>query len=557
MRLTSRATLANLGEWCGAAMLFAVLTAVVTWPQVTVWDTHTLAHHDALFSMWRLSWIAEVVPGRLAQLFDAPIFHPAERTFAFSDAVLLQGLIATPALRAGVPVLPVYNVLLLAGPWLSALGTYLLVRSLLAQVRPGQRQVTFWPALVAGTIFGLLPYRIEHLKHLELQWAQWMPLACWALHRTVWHGRIRDGVLTAVFVLAQFLSCIYYGIFLVLTLAACGPLLLLLKERASLGRIVRALAVGGVLCILPLAAYRAPYRVNQEALGGGRAAWEIDTWSATPAGFVSAPPENRLYGATSALTGGEGRLMPGVVAAALALAGAWYARRRREAWMYVTMLALSGLLALGTHTVVYRIVLALVPPLRGLRAPARFGMVMALALAVLAAYGVAHLLARVPRRAWVHALGAVMVAALVVEYASAVGPLHAWVQRPPVYAMYLRSRPAGAVLDLPVPRTWALPNHDAEWSYLARFHGHPLVNGYSGYYPPAYLELLDTLIRFPNEASLDALRARGVRYIVVHEDRYAPADFAEFEARLRRTPGLRFAGRLPDPTYPVTLFTLE
>ncbi len=556
MRLPSRSTLAKLGEWAGVALLFAALTAVVTWPQAAVWNTHALGHHDALFSMWRLSWIAEVLPSNPAHLFDAPIFHPVQRTFAFSDAVLLQGLVATPALRAGVPALPVYNLLLLAGPWLSALGTYLLVRSLLAH--GGQTgSASFWPAVIGGTIFGLLPYRVEHLMHLELQWSQWMPLACWALHRTVWRGHILDGVLAAVFVLAQFLSCIYYGIFLVVTLAACGPLLLLVKERASLGRITRALAIGGALCALPLAAYSAPYRTSQAEFGGGRASWEIDTWSATPASFVSAPPENRLYGATAVLSGAEGRLMPGVVAAVLAIAGAWSARRRRETWMYGAILVLSGLLALGTHTVVYRAMLVVVPPLRGLRAPARFGMVLALALAVLAAYGAARLLARVPRRRWAHAAGAVLVAALLVEYASDIRPLHAWVQRAPVYAMYLREQPAGVVLDLPVPRTWALPLHDAEWSYLARFHGHPLVNGYSGYYPKPYLDLLNTLVRFPNAEALDALRSRSVRYIVVHEDRYEQADLVDFVERLRRTPGLQFVGRIPDPHYPVTLLTLE
>ncbi len=559
MTPTLRRRLARAGEWVGVGLVCAAFTALVTWPQAALWRTHTHAHHDTLFSMWRLSWIAEILPTHPARLFDAPIFHPVERTFAFSDAVLLQGLVALPALRAGAPALPVYNLLLLAGPWLSAIGTYLLVRALLARHGSGDRAApaTFWPALMAGTIFGLLPYRIEHIMHLELQWSQWMPLACWALHRTVWHGRIRDGVLTGVFVLAQFLSCIYYGIFLVVALASCAPLLLLLRERAAVPRIARALAIGGVLCVLPLAAYSAPYRANQEDFGGGRSAWEIDRWSATPASFVSAPPENRVYGATAALSSSEGRLMPGALAAALALAAIWLARRRRESWMYVAMLVVSGLLALGTHTIVYRVVLAVVPPLQGLRAPARFGMVMALAIAVLAAFGAAWLLDWVPRRRWQHACGAACVAVLLVEYASDVRPLHAWVQRPPMYARYLRAQPEGVVLDLPVPRTWALPLYDAEWSYLARFHGRALVNGYSGYYPKPYLDLLNTLVRFPNDESLDALRARDVRYVVVHEDRYEPADFVEFDARLRRTPGLRFVGRIPDPTYPVTLYELE
>jgi hypothetical protein len=415
-----------------------------------------------------------------------------------------------------------------------------------------------WPALVAGTIFGLLPYRIEHIMHLELQWSQWMPLACWALHRTVWHGRVRDGVLTATFVMAQLVSCIYYAVFLVLVLGASAPLLLMARNRAPLGRIGRALVVGALVWSGPLVAYSAPYRTNQREFGGGRAAWEIDVWSATPRSFLAVPPENRLYGAlTSTLAGSESRLMPGALAALLAIAGAWWTRRRVETRMYVAVLTISAVLALGTNTVIYRWLLAVVSPLQGLRVPARFGMVMALGVAVLAGLGAACVLARLRRPLLRHALGAALVGTCVLEYASNLGPLQAWVQRAPVYALWLRGQPQGAVLELPAPRSWALPLHDAEWSYLGRFHGHPMVNGYSGYYPRQYLDLLNTLVRFPNAASLEALREHGVRYIVLHEDRYYQRDFLEFDTRLRGTPGLTFAGRFPDFHYPVTIFVLE
>lgn len=520
--------------------------------------------------MWRLSWIAEALTHQPTRLFDAPIFHPELRTLAYSDAVLLQGLVATPALLAGAPILPTYNLLLLAGPWLSALGTYLLIRSLLLPVDDdgaatrahGNRTAAngpavWWPALIGAVIFGLLPYRLEHIMHLELQWSQWMPLSCWALHRTVRRGRIADGVLTAVFVLCQFLSCIYYGIFLVLVLAAAAPWLLLTRQRAALRRIAVAVIVGAVLTGPILVAYSAPYRANQQAFGG-RAAWEIDTWSARPGSFLAAPPENRLYGAATASFGApEGRLFPGVIAIVLAVVGLVTARARRETWMYAAALVTSSLLSLGTSTPVYGAMLAVAPPLRGLRAPARFGMLVALAIAVLAGLGAAALLSRLPRRRWRHAAGALVVVGLTMEYATAVGPLRAWPQRAPLYAMWLRLQPRGVVIEFPVPRAWALPNFDAEWSYLGRFHGQPLVNGYSGYYPKSYLDLLNSVITFPRGESVDALRARGVRYVVVHENRYKPADFLDFDGRLRRTPGLRPAGYFPDVAYPAVVFTLE
>ncbi|WP_239490764.1 hypothetical protein [Luteitalea sp. TBR-22] len=562
-------------EWLAVGLIFAALTTVVTWPSVPRLMTHAPEHHDALFNMWRLSWIAEALTTYPSRLFDPPIFHPATRVLAFSDAVLLQGLLATPWLAAGAPLLPVTNVVLLLGPWLSALGAYLLVRDLLPE--GGQARGLHWPALVAGTIFGFLPYRIEHIMHLELQWSQWMPLACWGLHRTVRTGRVRDGVLTAVFVLGQFLSCIYYGVFLVLALAVSAPVLVLARLRtpaptaraeagtsgrdgqAPLLAITRAFLVGALVTIGPLLAYSAPYRANQSALGG-RGAHEIARWSANPGAFLSTPPDNRLYGATATLGIPEGRLFPGITALVLACVAVWGLRRGRLAAtvpMYVVMTVVSAVLAMGTNTPLYRVALALLPLLRGLRAPARFGMVFALGLAVLAAAGAATLLSRLPAGRRRHALGACLLAALTLEYASNVGPLHAWVQRPPLYARWLRQQPPGAVIDLPIARARSLPHYEAEWTFHGRTHRHPMVNGYSGYFPRDYIDLLGAMIEFPRGASLDALRRVGTRYVVVHEDRYEQADFLDFDGRLRRTPGIRFLAHVPDPDYPVSIYTLE
>lgn len=575
MRPHARSPGSHAREWSLVAVLFAGLTTIAMWPQPLQWRTHTPGHHDVLFSMWRLSWIGEALTTAPMQLFDAPIFHPATRTLAFSDAVFLQGLLATPALAAGAPVLPVYNVLLLLGPWMSGLGAYLLARDLLTlgDGRLGEPSLpiashgpqgdpalpaprVFWPAVMAGAVFGLLPYRVEHIMHLELQWSQWMPLACWSLHRTVSHGRWRDGVLTALFVLLQFLSCIYYGVFLALVLVLAAPVLLLTRRRATVPRIARALAMGAVLTAGPLMAYAAPYRENQARLGG-RAAGEIAMWSATPASFLSAPPDNLLYGDTAARSTAEGRLLPGVTALVLAVLGVVVMRRRRETWMYAVVLAASTVLALGTHSPAWRLALIAVPPLRGLRAPARFGMVAALGLGLLAAFGAAWLIARTSGPIRQHVAGMALSALLMVEYASDVAPLRPWTQRPPLYATWLRQQPPGTVLDLPIARASALPLHEAEWSFYARFHGYPLVNGYSGYYPPEYIALLGQMVYFPNPVSLAMLRDRNVRYIVVHVDRYRPDEYIALETRLRQTPGITTVGLVPDREFPASVFVLE
>ena len=58
------------------------------------------------------------------------------------------------------------------------------------------------PALVAAAVFTLAPYRIEHVMHLELQWAMWVPLTFWALHRAIDDRSWRFGVLAGLVFLA-------------------------------------------------------------------------------------------------------------------------------------------------------------------------------------------------------------------------------------------------------------------------------------------------------------------------------------------------------------------
>ena len=71
-----------------------------------------------------------------------------------------------------------------------------------------------WGALVAAVIFTGAPLRIDHVMHLELLWTAWMPLAVLATARCcAGRSRRRRGC-SAASLAAQFLCCIYYGVFL-------------------------------------------------------------------------------------------------------------------------------------------------------------------------------------------------------------------------------------------------------------------------------------------------------------------------------------------------------
>ena len=82
-------------------LLYTLLSVVFTWPLATGLAELAPAHFDPPFTAWRLGWIAHQL-GHPGHLFDGNIFWPDRRTLAYSDAVLLQGVLGAPLAALGV-----------------------------------------------------------------------------------------------------------------------------------------------------------------------------------------------------------------------------------------------------------------------------------------------------------------------------------------------------------------------------------------------------------------------------------------------------------------------
>src|ERR1700741_5455584 len=158
----------------GTTVLFTVLTAALTYPQVLGLDDHVHDDGDPLLKAGALAWVAHQLPRAPAHLFDANIFYPERRTLAFSETLIVPGAIAAPLHWAGVNPIVVYNLVFLSGFALSGVGVALLVRRLTRSAGA---------AIVAGIVFAFAPYRIDHYAHAQLQQTAFIPLALWAFHR--------------------------------------------------------------------------------------------------------------------------------------------------------------------------------------------------------------------------------------------------------------------------------------------------------------------------------------------------------------------------------------
>lgn len=513
----------------GAVALLSALTVIITWPQALHLTTRIPNHDDPLFSIWRLAWIAHALPNDPWHLFDANIFYPHVRTLAYSDAMLLEGVVAAPLLWIGANPVLVYNLMFFAGIVSSGAGMFVLARYLTGDVRA---------ALVSAVVFTLAPYRIEHFIHLELQWTVWMPLTLWAIHRTVDEGTIRFGVLAGIFLWLQIVSCVYYGAFLGVIAWALAVLLMATRPKQA-RRAIGPLCCGALLAAALTLPYAMPYLAATQELGP-RPEGDVLTFSAKWGSYLAAPQQNWLWGWTAwNFDGNERHLFPGVAAVVLALIGlAW--RPRRVVWIYLALTLLAVELSLGLNGALYRWLYNHLFMFRGFRAPARFAILACCAMSVLAGFGflfLERLLAGTPARRLL------LVAALIaIGVESGSSPLLLAPQStavPPVYQFLRRAKPS-VIIEFPVD------NYDPTFMFWSTYHWHWLVNGYSGYRPDDVIDTMATMRAFPDDDSVARLEELHVRYVLIHQAFYRRDDYAEMMEEIARRPELVPSGRYRD-----------
>lgn len=220
----------------------------------------------------------------------------------------------------------------------------------------------------------------------------WMPLALLALHRFLDTRAWRDALAAALCLVAQLYSSMYYGVFFPLYAAVVFGVVVLVT-RPPLRPLLTPLAAGAALAVVLAVPLARPY-VAAQALRGDRPASEVSTYSATFGDYVTAHPRSAVYGGRLGRNPQPERaLFPGTAAVALALVGsAPPVGPIRLA--YAAGLLFAYDMSTGLNGVIYPHLYEWLLPVRAMRVPARFSIILGISLAVLAAFGARRLLGR-------------------------------------------------------------------------------------------------------------------------------------------------------------------
>ena len=487
-------------------------------------------HPDVLLNGWILAWGSHALgEGRVADFFDAPIFHPQPRTLAYSEHLLgLQPWFA-PVYAASGDLALALN----ATAWLSY------VLSGLAMYAVAW---TWWrshaASAVAAVLWAFAPWRFFGLVHVQTLSVQYLPLLAWAVWET--GARRTRGLWCALAGLAfwQALCSYYLGYlgFLTAGVLLAASLLARPGERAA-----RAIFCASALAVaaLPLVPVSLPY------LGLAReGAFEARRLVADPAAYLW----NVLYPEPSPAGGaapgwGAWLAVPGLALWGV-VAGVASRGERARTLSFVALAVAGTWLALGPSFevaglrlgAVHALLAAVLPGWSALRVTGRFAIAAWLGLALLAALPFRGGAPAAPASARARgALAGVVVAALLVSAAR----IELRTQAAPDAARdlspweWLAARPPGeAVLEWPME----FGRRDSEAQWLGTLHWQPLVNGYSGYRPPASEMLASVAASLPDPAAVETLRRLGVaRWLLVHDalrdwQDGAPRDWSALES---------------------------
>lgn len=513
----------------------ALLAVAMFWPLVLHLGTDVPKDlGDPLSQAWQLAWGGHALVEQPGRFFQSNQFWPGRDTLALSDALVGYAPLAVPGDGVSAAIAR-YDLLFLLATALAFAGAYLLAREL---------GVPPLAAVVAGAVFAYAPWRLEQGGHLHILSSGGIPLSLMLLLRG--YRTARPRVVVAGWAVVAWQVSIGFSLGLPYLVVLGGAATLLVAGwRRRPDRVVpprallRATALGVAVVLVTAVAIGRPYlRVRDGEPAAQRSAETLATYSVGPKQFLISSKLNPVWGPASAGARedlpavAEQTLFPGLVAVALALAGAfWAGWSRRVRRGLVAGTGLFAVLSLGFETsglgqlLPYRALYELVPGFSGIRVPQRMNTFTSLLLALLAAGGAAALAARVGSARARLAVPLLLVVLVLAEGAG-FGPGR-WYPHPtaPPAPAGLRDVPA-PLLQLPLRA-----QDNREYLLWSADGLKPMVNGRSSIQPRRTTALLAQLDGFPDARSVGALRRLGVRSVVLHADRLAGTPWRAWRTR--------------------------
>lgn len=538
---------------------------------------------DPSLVAWVLAWDSHALFTG-TPLMSANVFHPAPHSLSYIESHLGLAALGLPIYALTTNPILTYNVLWFAAALCNALACYALARHV---------ALPRLPSAIGAFIYAFSYFRVLHQGHLQLEWSCWFPLVLIAMRVWFRDGRLPALALVLLCVVMQMLVTGYMAVMMVLLVGlyavwTAGWSLLALRRDAaaaaagnarrgahdvhgvpdamgSLGVIawrLGAIALAGLVAAAIAWPVYAPYTrlASPETREALMYSATLTSYVLPALGTVAGQALSVCCAVRGGDISGETTLYLGIAAIALmfvAIAGGVSAlsdRTRRSPlhaaaprggldvvspatlWFFVVIGLIAFALSFGPSPDrsggSWRLfdLVSMIRPVSLFRAPARFALLVVLSVSLLAAIGAAMIAARFGRKGQIVLLA--MFPLMVADYR----PLAGSVAKPQPVEMtrlykVLARLPAGALVSLPTFRETPFWWREADYMLYSTRDWRPIVNGYGRAEPEDYDWIVGHMRAFPGENSAKTMRRLGVKYVMLHTDRFA--DQAEGAAVLK------------------------
>jgi hypothetical protein len=534
-----------------ALLGYVALAIAYLWPLVRRFGTAMAGDgFDRYVFQWTNWWVTHALSQGQSPYHTEMIFYPQGVDLYFLSFSWLNTLVWWP-LQALVGNLAAYNFTVWWSWPLAGFGAYLLGREVFSDRRA---------AFIAGLIYTFYPYHFAQRNHLNLLSVQWIPYSLLFLMRATHDGRLLDGCLSGLFFAFSGLSS-WHLMTLSAMLAGIWLLYAWLIERVSWSRktwqallavvVTTAVLIGPFLAPLVWEQFanptgQDPYLGKEKETQTDLVAYFIPNLYHPLWGNVAAPIHRRF------LRNKDHAVALGYVPLALVVYGLFRWRRDSRVRFWLIGLLIFWLLALGPFPRIngrahpgtplpYQLV-GWSSPVRSLRNPERFNILVGLCLSLVAGVSAARVLSRLSRR---HAATAFVVlgAFVLVEYWSWPFPT----RRPEIPDFYHRlaaETDEFAIVDVPITNDLS-----KRYMYYQTAHGKRTVTGHVSRPPEAACEFIESngLLRAMWEdgqsdlvgdpvSELTALADAGVRYLIVHREGLSKNELVALDSYVSKSP---------------------
>lgn len=487
---------------------------------------------DTYLVSWVWSWELHALITDPLNFFQANIFAPFNNTLVFTETMIGTALFAWPILLLSHNNAALaYNLVVLITFAISGLGMYLLTFYLTKNK---------WASLLAALVYTFAPFKLIHgISHLHIT-GMWLPYVFLYAHKFFEKQTWKNVLLLTLFIILVFLEGFHYFIFLPIVIIVFTVTYLLTKQfefnRDNIKKIVLSLLVCAIIT-MPIIM---PYLQVRKEYDQTRLIKEIEVYSPDLIDYFISPVFYKYFYPTRSHT--EMAVCPGLMSMILFLLSIYilkhnlFSNEKKYFLIYSITALIAFLISFGFYIQFtsadqtgmlgpFALFYYFMPGFDGIRAAGRYSIFVLLTISIFIGWGASIWHIRITSVFKKILLYFLIITFLFLEFAfvppvsysankivSGNTELTCWMANQSDDKIFLHL-PMAVDID-------SFINYDISYVYNSRDHFKKIVNGYSGYSSPGYLELAKKLLSFEPDKDIDMIKKFKVNYIIFHFDSY-------------------------------------